>query len=225
MKPVKPETLSPAAPAAVSPTVVGSTLQYSATPQVDPEGQSAKRTFSAPVDIGPGAAGVVNKLGTIAGKFEYDVNVGELANVAKSSCAGCRHFSREAFLKLVSEWTGPASTAAQRQTIDGYRAKIKADNLGYVGETVEQTLYSSFGICHVLSEWVKGAVGEHPGYWPVTPMRDATCPTYVSAGAARMDVVTAAQPLGLFKPRDLDSKKIGAARYDNVLFDAAGKLR
>ncbi len=213
----------PAPPPPVS--VVGSTVQFSNVAQVDPEGQQIRRTFSAPVAIGPGQGGVVNSIGSIAGRFEYDVNALELANVSKSSCGGCRHWNQRAFHQMVAKWTGPASTAVQRQTIQGYKAKILKDQIGYVGETVEQTLASSFGICGVLSEWVEGVVGKHEGYWPVTPMRDATCPTYVAAGAARMEVTTPAQPLGLFEPVSSDAVKIGADRYDRVLFSAAGKVK
>lgn len=217
----EPKSAVPPPPVAV----VGSTVQISNVAQVDPEGQQIRRTFSAPVAIGPGQGGVVNSIGSIAGKFEYDVNALDLANVSKSSCAGCKHWSQRAFRKMVSDWTGPASTAVQRQTIQGYKDKILKDQIGYLGETVEQTLHSSFGICGVLSEWVIGAVGKHEGYWPVTPMRDATCPTYVQAGTARMDVVTPAQPLGLFKPLDYDAKAIGASRYDQVLYSAANKIK
>ncbi len=81
----------------------------------------------------------------------------------------------------------------------------------------------SFGICRVLSDWVEGIVGRNPMHWPVVPDQHATCPTYVAVPGARMEVVTPTQPLGLFKPKDYDAKKIGAKRYDSVLQAADGK--
>jgi len=217
MKPVKPELI-----------VTGHTLAYSQQPGVDAEEQTAVQRYRTQAPAGPGQAGVVNAQGSIPAIIEYKTTAGVLANVVKSSCAGCARHDVKAWRQFVAAATGPASSAESRQTIQTLRGRIMVDGVGFFDDAgeidIERTLMS-FGICRVLSDWVEGAVGRDPMHWPVVTSRDATCPTYVAAGTARMEVVTAAEPLGLFKARDLEARKIGAEQYDNVLFDAAGKSR
>lgn len=218
-----------------APVITGQTLDFTKTPQTDPEGETAVRQFTTTAPAGPqaaggGAAGQAGQTGSIPAIFEYRANVLDLAQAESSKCISCRHWDHKAFLAFVARSTGPLSSAEDRQTIETYKAKIKIDNLGRVGDTVEQTLTRDIGLCHVLSDWVEGVAGKNPIYWPFTPMRDATCPTYVAAVSqsgdpARMELVTPMQPHGLFKPRDLDAKKINAGRYDAILYDAAGRAR
>jgi len=204
------------------------TLDFSQRPQTDAEGQVARRRFHTEVAAGPGQAGVVNAQGMIPGIIEYNTTAGELAEASRSPCAGCQHHDVKAWRQFVAAATGPASTAEDRDTIQKLRGRLMVDGVGVFNDDgefdVEATLMS-FGICRPLTDWVEGVVGKNPMHWPIVTSREANCPSYVAAGGARMEVTYPSQPLGLFKPRDLDSKKYGAARYDAVLFDAAGKSR
>lgn len=204
----------------------GVKTEISQTPQTDAEGQVIRQQVHANVPAGPGSAGKVNAIGSIPSVIEYKTQAGEMANAMRTSCHVCKHFDVKAWREFVAAATGPASRAEDRQTIEKLKERLLADNIGVFGLDgafdLEATLMS-FGICRVLSDWVEGIVGRNPMHWPVVPDQHATCPTYVAVPGARMEVVTVAQPLGLFKPRDLDAKKIGAKRYDDVLHAAEGK--
>lgn len=217
MNPLRPELL-----------IKGETTQISQTPETDAEGQFVKRVVHAQAPIGPGAAGVVNPIGQLPTLLEYKTQVGEHANALKTNCASCRHWDQKAWRKFVEASTGPASTVEDRQTIQTLRGRLFTDGKGYADANgnldVEATLYS-FGVCRVLSDWMEGVVGRNPIYWPVNPAPDATCPTDIQAPGARMPIVTAAQPFGLFRARDQDAVKTGDAKRDALLFAAQGKTR
>lgn len=213
--------------------VTGDSLTFSNAPQTDAEGQVAVRRFTTNVPAGAQGQGGVGaaidgQLGSMPGIVEYRSNVGDMANAVRTACIACRHFDRRAWHKFLSAATGPASSAENRATIHGMKGRIAMAGYGVRfdnGELDVDATVLRHGICHVLSDWVEGAVGRDPMHWPVVPDSDATCPTYVAAGPHRMEVTTPAQPFGLFQPKDLDAKNIGAARYDAVLFDAANKSR
>lgn len=203
-------------------------VQISQTPQTDAEAQSIKRTLVVGAPIGPGAAGTVSQVGQIPAHFEYLTNVGDHANAIKTSCGGCKHWDNIAWRKFVIASTGPASTVADRQTIETLRGRLATEGRGYkdpkTGKVDVEATLMGIGVCRVLSDWVEGAMKQrHPAHWPVAPMPESTCPTYVAVPGARMAVVTPAQPLGLFKARD--TNKTGDARRDALLFAAAGKIR
>jgi hypothetical protein len=215
MKPVKPSLL-----------IKKEILDFSRAPQTDAEGQIARRRFVTEAPIGPqGGAGV----GQIPAVIEYQTGAGQLADSVQSNCGSCRFHDRKAWRQYVSRMTGPASSAEDRQTIQTLRARILMNGVGVFDANdeldVEATLGKFFGICQPLSEWTKGVVGENPIHWPVATTRDAACPTTIAVAGHTMQVVTPAEPLGLFKPKDLDATKLGAARRDAVLFDAMGKPR
>lgn len=214
MKPIKPGVM-----------IKRGTLDFSRQPQVDPEGQTAVRRLESTAPIGPQGGSAV---GGIPSVLEYKSTAGALANAVKTACIACRHHNVRAWRAWVAAATGPAATAEQKQTIQTLRGRLLIDGVGIFSDDgefdVEATLMS-FGICEVLSDWVKGIVGENPIHWPIVTAKDATCPTYVAVEGARMEVTTPAQPLGLFRPKDLDARKHGAKRYDAVLFGAAGKPR
>ena len=214
MNPLKPEI-----------TVRGERTDISQTPETDAEGQVLRRHVYADVPAGPGAAGVVSSQGTVPAILEYKTQVGEMANAVKTSCAGCRHHDARAWRKYIEDSTGPASTATDRQTIQALRDRLVADNValkGLDGKFDEASLFA-FGICRPLSDWVEGIVGRNPMHWPVAPESHATCPSYIQVPGARMEVVTAMQPVGLFKARDLDARKVGDKRRDALLFAASKK--
>ncbi len=202
------------------------TAEVSQAPQTDAEGQFIRRQVIVDAPIGPGQGGVVNEQGRVPAILEYKTNVGEHANALKTNCGMCRHWDNKAWRIFVQRCTGPASTAQDRQTIETLRERIKIGDRGYrdaQGQLdVEQTL-ANFGVCHVLSDWVEGVVGRHPIYWPVAPIPEATCPGEISVPGGRMQIVTDAQPFGLFKPRDLDATKLGDSKRDALLFAASKK--
>jgi hypothetical protein len=198
--------------------------KFTAVPQVDVEGQTAQIEYRAPIQAGaqnggPGAA-IQGVQGNIPGIIQYTAGVGDMANAAKTSCAGCKWFDVRAWRQFVAEATGPLSSAESRQTIQTMRSRIMMAGYGYEdnqGEVdIEQTLMAH-GICRPLSDWVEGSVGRDPVFLPVVPWREATCPNTCHAGPHTLNVVTPAEPFGLFKPKDLEAKQIGANRYDNLL--------
>ncbi len=208
-------------------------VEFSQTPQTDAEAQVVRRTViaRAPAGFG-GAGGPTNPNGsTLPALMEYTNNVGETADALKSSCQQCRHWDNKAWRKYVEASTGPASTARSRLTIDTLRLKIKTEERGYVdaqGQLDIEATLMSFGICHPLSDWTKGAMkAENPMHWPVAPMPESRCPSNIQVpgqgGPARLQIVTPSQPMGLFKPRDLDARKSGDAKRDALLFAVQGK--
>jgi hypothetical protein len=207
--------------------VTGQSLTFSQQPQVDAEGQTALRRFETRVGAGHGA---VNDggLGSIPGIIEYQTTAGAMANGVRTACAACKHFDQKAWHQFLAVSTGPGSKAEDRETINGMRARLMMAGYGPEddkGELDVEAALASFGICRVLSDWIEGALKvRDPIHWPVVVGRDATCPTYVQAREHRMEVTTPAAPFGLYAPRDLDAKKIGAARYDAVLQGASGKI-
>lgn len=217
MKPVRPDLI-----------VKGNSLDFSHVPQVDAEGQVARKRIYTEAPAGP-QGGVPGQHGQLPAVIEYTGMAGELANAVKTACAGCANHDVKAWRQFVAAATGPASSAEDRQTIQTLRGRLLMEGRGIFDANdeldVEATL-NSLGICRVLSDWVEGAMGlRHPAHWPVVTEREATCPTYVAVPGARMEVTTPAQPLGLFKARDGDARKIGDMRRDAVLWDAAGKVR
>ncbi len=216
MKPVKPEMI-----------ITGRETKFSATPQVDVEGQTAAIEYKTNVAAGRGGLGQAQRAsggeGNIPGVVQYTTNVGDMANGARTSCAGCAHFDVKAWRQFLSAATGPASSAESRQTIQTMKSRIMMAGYGYEGSDGEldiEATIAAHGICRVLSDWVEGSVGRNPIYWPVVPWREATCPSSCNAGAHNLAVVTPNEPFGLFKPKDLDAKKMGAHRYDAVLHAA-----
>jgi hypothetical protein len=197
---------------------------FTAQPQTDVEGQTAKISYRAPIQVGAqngGAGAAISGVqGNIPGVIEYTAGVGDMANAARTACAACAHFDVRAWRQFVSAATGPASSAESRQTINTMRSRIMMAGFGYEdnnGEVdIERTLMAH-GICRPLSDWVEGSVGRDPVFWPVVPWREATCPNTCHAGPHTLQVVTPAEPFGLYKPKDLEAKQIGANRYDNLL--------
>lgn len=202
----------------------GEQTAISTTPQTDAEGQAILRRVQVDAPAGPQGGAPIGQIPAI---IEYKTQVGEHAAALKTNCGTCRHFDSKAWKAFVWAATGPASTAEDRQTIDTLRKRIATDGKGLADENgnldVEATLMS-IGICRVLSDWTEGIVGRNPIYWPVAPTPDATCPTSIVVPGGQMQIVTPAEPFGLFKPRDLDARKMGDKRRDDLLFAAqAGK--
>jgi len=215
MKPVKKEMM-----------VTGQTIQFSQKPQTDAEGQVALRQFHTRVDAGAGKDGAQGALGQIPGIVEYTAMAGDMANAARTACAGCRHFDVKAWHRFLAQATGPLSKAEDRETITAMKGRIMMAGYGVMDAKDEIDIEATVmrhGICRVLSDIIEGWVGRDPMHWPVVCWRESACPNYVQAGANKMDITTPAQPFGLFKPIDLDAQKIGAQRYDAILNDAAGK--
>lgn len=209
--------------------ITGQRLMFSSAPKVEPEQQAAVREFSVAAPAGfqqSGEAGASNTQGNIPTIVRYESTAGEMAQARMSACTACKHWDNRALQKYVALSTGPLATPEQKQTIQTMKARIMLKGSGYMKDDgsldVDGTL-ASFGICRVLSEWVKGVVGEDPMYWPIVTQPEANCPPSCHAKASALQVVTDAQPLGLFVPKDLDAKKVGAKRYDEVLRLAQGK--
>lgn len=195
------------------------------TPGVEPEAQEVKRQYGTSVAAGPrgGAA-----MGGIPGVIEYSTTAGAMANAVRGACAGCRHFDQKLWLKYLAAAEAPMAKEESKQTMQAMRTRIGIAGYGYTDKfgrvDIEATM-KAHGICRVLSDWVQGAVGKDPVHWPVICWREAVCPTYVAAAQHRMDVVTPAQPLGLFVPLDREAIGIGDKRYDAVMHEAAGKTK
>ncbi len=205
--------------------VVGQSIQFSQTPQTDAEGQHVKRQFHTQVEAGAGRENQ-GGFGALPGIVEYNTTAGEMAQGARTACAGCRHFDVRAWHKFLSLATGPASKAEDRETINAMKGRIMMAGYGVLdakGEVDIDATVMLHGICRVLSDIVEGFVGRDPMHWPVISWRESSCPTYVQAGPHRTEVVTPAAPYGFFKPVDLDAQKIGAQRYDQILNDASRK--
>lgn len=195
------------------------------TPGVEPEAQEVKRQYTAAVPAGPRTGAAV---GSIPGVIEYGTTAGLMANAVRGACAGCRHFDVKLWNRYLAAAEAPMASAESKQTMQAMRARIAMAGYGYTDKTgkvdIEATM-KAHGICRVLSDWVEGAVGKDPVHWPVVCWREAVCPTYVAAAQHRMDVVTPAQPLGLFVPIDREAVGIGDKRYDAVMYEAAGKVK
>lgn len=200
--------------------ITGEQIQISNEPQVDPEGQTVKRQFTgtAPTSMRgaqtPSAA-VQGSLRDTPLVVEYTGKAGEMANAARTACAGCKHWDRRAWLQFLERAEGPASSAESRQTIATMRARI-ATAIGNDPKAVEQVLHAQ-GICRVLSDWIESATGRDPMFWPALSWPDATCPNTVRAGPHELNVVTPAEPFGFFSPVDIDSERHGVNRYDAIL--------
>lgn len=221
MRPVRPELI-----------ITGQQTRFSAEPQVDPEGQTAAIEYGTQVSAGRGglnqAMTGTGQEGLIPGKIQYTTNVGDMANGARTACAGCKHFDVRAWQTFLSAATGPASSAESRQTIETMKARIMMAGYGYTDNNdevdIERTI-AQHGICRPLSDWVEASVGRNPIHWPVVAWREASCPNTCHAGPHTLQVVTPAEPLGLFRPKDLDAQKIGAGKYDAVLHAAQSVTR
>jgi hypothetical protein len=216
MKPVRPDLL-----------ITSKETKFSAEPQVDPEGQTAAIEYQTPVTAGRGGLSQAKTgsghEGNIPGLIQYQTNVGDMANGARTACSGCKHHDVRAWNKYVDRATGPLSTAEERQEIQTAKNRIAMAGFGYENpdKTVDlEATIRAFGICRPLNDWIEGVVGKNPVHWPVFTWRDSSCPTTCHAGPHTLQVVTPAQPLRLFQPKDLDATKIGAKRYDTVLHAA-----
>jgi len=146
-------------------------------------------------------------VGNLPTIIQYQGKAGEMANAARTACVGCRHWDNRAMLKFISNSEGPLSSAEDRETLKNMRSRV----------TKEGFKLEEFGICRVLSDWVEQCVGRDPFFWPSISWREATCPNVCHAGQFKLDVVTPAEPFGLFSPVDMDAQKIGANRYDAIL--------
>lgn len=213
--------------------ITGNQIQFSATPGVDPEGQQAVNRFSARVPAAPNLAGAQSgnaQFGTLPGVIEYSTGAGQMANGARSACAGCKHHDVRAWNKFLSDATNPGSTPEMRATIHTLRARIMMSGAGFMDANdeldVDATL-KAFGICRPMNDLVEGSAGRDPVFWPVATWREACCPGTVKMGPGKPEfqVVTAERPLGFFTPKSLDDQKIGAQRYDAVLRAAQGTKR
>lgn len=207
--------------------ITGQSVHVSQTPQVDPEGQTVMRQYATRAEAtprGPGGQVAGSAMGSIPASVQYSAKAGEMAQAARTACAGCAHFDVKAWREFLVKATGPASTPEWRETIRTMEGRIMMAGYGYAGDNsndedgVQKTLYNH-GICRVLSDWVESQAGRDPMWWPVVPWREASCPTVCRAGAGKpeLPVVTAQQPYGFFKPKDLDAQKAGALRYDAVM--------
>lgn len=214
--------------------LTGQSLQMTNDPAFAPEQQRVVRQYNTRAEATPrgGDGGMAQggPLGTIPAAVQYTTSAGEMAQGARTSCGSCKHFDVKAWREFLIKATGPASTPEWRATIRTMEARIAMAGYGYAADNdhaedgVQKTLYNH-GICRVLSDWVESQAGRDPNWWPVVPWREASCPTVCRAGAGKpqLQVVTAQQPYGLYKPRDLDAQKAGAARYDAMMHAAAGK--
>jgi hypothetical protein len=200
-------------------------LQISSEPQVDPEGQTVVREFkgTAPADM-RGAptinAAVTGHVGELPLVLQYSGKAGEMANAARTACVGCKHWDNRALKSFVANAEGPASSAESRQTVQSMRERIKRAGYGFKNKLgfhdVEATLHAH-GICRVLSDWIESCVGRDPMFWPAISWREASCPNICRAGPHELNVVTPAEPFGLFSPVDSEATKVGAGRYDAIL--------
>lgn len=203
--------------------VTAQRIRIGTTPGVEPEAQPLVREFELRAHAGPqqaGAQGVLQTQGSIPVLAQYGTTAGEAAQARRTACQACRHFDRKAWAQYLAKMTHPAANAGWKQTLE--TMKVRLIMRGVAPEHVDEAL-KSFGICQVLSEWIKSVVGEDPTFWPAVPEPDATCPRVCRAGPHELPVVTAQQPYGFFQPVDLDAQKIGAQRYDQTLRLAQGK--
>lgn len=199
--------------------ITGEQIHIGNQPQVDPEGQTVVREFrgTAPTTMQSGGANaaVSGGLRDTPLVVQYSGKAGEMANAARTACAGCRHWDHRAWLQFLSRAEGPASSAESRQTVATTRARI-ATAIGPEPKAVEHALRSQ-GICRVLSDWIESVAGRDPMFWPAHSWPNATCPNIVRAGAHELNIVTPAEPFGLFSPVDIDAEKHGTNRYDAIL--------
>ncbi len=205
--------------------VTGQTIQFSNTPQTDAEGQVAVRQFHTQATAGAGQNNR-GEFGGLPAIIEYKAMAGEMAQGARTACAGCRHMDVKAWHRFLARATGPLSKAEDRETITAMKGRIMMAGYGVMDANDEIDIEATVmrhGICRVLSDIIEGFVGKDPMHWPVVVWREATCPSYVQAGPHRAEITTPEAPYGLFKAIDLDAEKIGAARYDAILNDAGGK--
>lgn len=220
MKPIKKELL-----------VTSQSLKFSQRPQTDAEGQAAVREFRIDAPAGyqqSGGAGAADQQGTIPALVQYHSTAGEMALGRRSACVGCAHWDNAQLRKLIALADGPDASATNRQVVEDMREILKRKGAGYITadgrvEGVDETLATSFGVCRVASDWVESVAGRVLG-WPVVTQAEAACPPNgFVAGDKRLDTISPTKPLGFFVPKDLDSEKIGAKRYDEVLRAAQGK--
>jgi len=205
--------------------VIGQSTDVSATPQTDPEAQVVRQQFHTQAGVGYGKDNN-GGLGGLPAIVEYRTQAGEFANAAKSACGVCRHFDKRSWLKHLSKTEGPLGSKEDRETLNQMRGRLMMAGYGPKdgnGEVDIEAALATFGVCRPLSDIIEGWVGKNPIHWPVLVSDSANCPTYVQAEGHRTEIVTPAAPFGLFKPLDLDARKVGDQRRDLVLFTAAGK--
>lgn len=203
--------------------VTAQRIRIGSAPQTDPEGQALVREFNLQAHAGPqqaGAQGVLERQGSIPVIAQYGTTVGEAAQARRTACQACRHYDRKWWAQYLARMTHPAASEGWKQTLASI--KVRLIMRGIPEDKLDEAL-KQFGICRVLSEWIKSVVGEDPVFWPAVPEPDANCPRVCRAGAHELAVVTGEQPYGFFQPVDLDAKTIGSQRYDETLRLAQGK--
>lgn len=121
--------------------VTGSSIQFSATPGVAPEGQQAVNRISARVPAAPNLAGAqsgVAQYGTLPGIIEYSTGAGQMATGARTACAAC---VAEGTLVFADGKMMPIEQAVaqgvQRTFIDGRWMDVTAREATGVKEVVE----------------------------------------------------------------------------------------
>lgn len=188
--------------------------------KIEPEAQAVQHIMLGSAEaniVGPG----VNREGT-AGSIPLQIvahsTANQIARSVSALCANCRYFDRAGWLKMLHESDGPASSEAERHSINAIRGQILVNmpepdqHAGPDGDYDIEHAMRSMGLCAALREFYKAKDGidEPHGMWPTSGCPEETC--------------TPDRPMGLFVPKDGDARKASQQNYDAVMLRAAGKV-
>lgn len=151
------------------------------------------------------------QLGTLPSEIVAEHSAGDLANIERAKCFGCKHFRNRDWLTV--KHAMETGSIEKRMELNRIRAALLTTDNAVIhqvhdndGETDVEHAISMLGICGPLTEIDgKEAIVVHPL---------GTCPA---------EVCTPQRPTGLFEPKDQESKRAGSANYDQILRTAQGK--
>lgn len=193
--------------------------------KIEPEAQVVKHVFegTAPVGLGGGfevgEPGGSPAVGSLPISIEAHGTAQQVARSVSALCANCKFFDRVGWLKMLAKNEGPASTEAERHSVNSIRMEILSrmpdsdQHTAADGEYDIEHAMKSMGLCHALREFYKGKEGKDPGIIGVWPT--SGCPA---------DTCSPDKPWGIFVPKDGDAARASQQNYDAVMQRAAGKI-
>lgn len=179
--------------------------------KIEPEAQPMQRVLSTDAPFTPQRGGPT--AGSIPTEIIYEGSVGDFAEAIRRPCFSCKNFNREAWARIYARWNDPTAPIEMRQKLNGIRAALLESQNATIADRhtsaegdldVEHAL-STLGVCHPLSEINGAAVITYP------------------TGGCPAEVCGPTQPHGFYKPKDVESERLGSATFDNLMRAAVSK--
>lgn len=175
--------------------------------KAEPEQQTVSRILTTDSEVEGG--------GSVATQIITSSQALEFANAVRYHCGNCRFFDNRGWRAFVAKADSPLSPMTVREDVNKIRgallmtmnASVGSMHAGADGDMDVEHALQALGFCGPLGEIEKGD--------PVIVHPLASCPP---------ELVSPANPAGLFKPRDNDSDAAGEAAYDLVMQRAAGRV-